>query len=151
MGRDDNAFRAEVGHDLDEDFGIQTEDGPAVGAEVSETGEFAVEPVYRIKIRGQDQEVNLAYLASLGVDEADLGGEDEGDVPGRESHGPEVFVFGGDDVFQPVKPVSFGLQLLSSEEKPFGMGKIGDSQKPDSLDFGPVGEGVKGHFAGGSP
>ena len=63
-----------------EEPGVQAEDGPAVGAQVADGREPAVDLLDGLEVRREEQEVDLADLALLGIDEADLGREDEGDV-----------------------------------------------------------------------
>jgi hypothetical protein len=59
MGRDDDAARTDVGHDPDEIPGVETEDGPAVRAQVAKPGQPRVELLHGLEIGRQNEEVDL--------------------------------------------------------------------------------------------
>src|SRR4030065_270417 len=101
-----DAAGAERGHNADEMPGVQAEDGAAVRAQVAQPGESAVDFFHGLEVRRQKQGVDFPGLALLGVDEADLGGEDEMDVIGPDRDILEIAVDGRKYVLQPEESVS---------------------------------------------
>lgn len=150
MGRDDHALWAVVGNDLHECLGVQSQNRSAIRTQVSEAGKLLVDFLNRLKIRGEEEDMDFPHFSIFGIDEADLCGENKGDVLSGKGKSFEVAVLGGDDVFQTEKAVSGGLQFLLEKKQPFWMCEVSCGEKLYTLYLGPVGEGIEDHLARGS-
>ena len=84
VGRNQKTIRCFFKHDFKEIAGIKTHYGTAVGGNVAESGQDAVDPFSRGKIGNIEEVVDLAHRAVTFVNAADFGAEQKAD---RESNG----------------------------------------------------------------
>ena len=149
VGRPDvggNEFRAGAGlqRQLQQVPAVQSQDGPAVGADVADGLQPGRELVRRLQRGQEDQVVDLSSLAVALVDAADLPGDDE---PGRPSGGT---VRQAQVLPQGVEPLSGRHQLLPQLRPPGGVGEVPGAHQTDALPPGPpVQMGQVSVFTGG--
>ncbi len=149
VGRHEKAVRHFFKLDLQQVAGIETEDGAAVGLDVADGGEPAVDPLRAREIRGKEDVVDLAHPIMPLVDGADFRGEEKAD---RDRLGGDAGQ--GRGGFLVTKPEQAGFRrdkLLLDLGEPAGMGKVAGADQVDALDPRPGSESGQGAFPAGGP
>ncbi len=136
--------------DLHQVFGIEAQDGPAVGGDVADGGQLAADLIGALQIRRENERVHFAGGAVLFIDGADLRrqAETQGYVPGAKPLG-----YGRQGRFritQSEKTPPVRDQLLPEHCPPLGMGKIARAHQVDALDPGPGGQLFHGQRPAGA-
>ena len=80
MGRDKHGIGRNIEGDPEQLLRIEPQDRPAVGLEVADLRQGAVQAFRALEVRREDDGMHLPRLAVLAVDAADLGGKDERDI-----------------------------------------------------------------------
>ena len=149
VGRNQESFRRFFQQDFEQVTGVETQDGAAVGLDVADPGQDAVDPFRRGEIRHIEQVVNLAHRAVSFVNGADLGGEQE--AAGQGSRGYLRQGRGDHLILELVKPRLGRDELLLELAEPAGMGEVAGTEEMDALDPGPGGKSLQVAGLAGRP
>ena len=143
MGRNEHGIGRGVEGDPEQFLRVQSQDGSAVGGNISDPRQDQVEPCRTREIRHEHKTMDLTGFVLLLVDTAYFRGKKKEDIcAARFGHGLVPILH-----LQREQSIACGLKLLIQLPEPRGMSKITGSYDRDAFELSPSPDAARYHLA----